>query len=152
MLFKIKNWAWDEAQYELTDDYEYETDKHEASYTSPGGWLEISAGEWMIKKGFKWNGTTAVPDGPNHPDPNSIPVMSLSKHPIPLTWEASLVHDVGCKYIYEEGFPYTRKEVDQIFYALLKKINFKYAKLYYIGVRLFGIIFGKLFHVFGVKI
>lgn len=54
----------------------------------------------------------------------------------PITWEASLVHDILYKYL--ESLPFIRKEVDKIFYELLKRKKFKWAKVYYIAVRRLG--------------
>lgn len=152
MSFNIRNWAWDEAEYELTQDIIWDSEKPEVNYISEDKMLEISCGEWCIKKGFRWNGTTAVPDGMEVEKPEEVPVKSISGHPIPITWKASLIHDIGCREVYNKGFPYKRKEVDKIFFKLLKEIKFSYAKLYYVGVRMFSIFAAKIFWLFGKKI
>lgn len=57
------------------------------------------------------------------------------------TYYASLIHDVF--YQFSRGLmPFVkRKEVDREFYSILRRDDFKFAKFYYIAVRLFGWIF-----------
>jgi Protein of unknown function (DUF1353) len=54
----------------------------------------------------------------------------------PYTYYASMIHDV--LYQYKRCAPVTRKEADHIFYSMLKKSGFMWARIFYIGVRLFG--------------
>ncbi len=51
----------------------------------------------------------------------------------PAAYYPSLVHDVLCQF--ENKVPYTRKEIDKIFYSLLKYYKFPYPRLYYNAVR-----------------
>jgi hypothetical protein len=89
----------------------------------------IRDGVWNLKKGINWDGTTVVPDG--RPDAE-IPTY-------PITWRASLCHDMGYYTLNrDKSFPYTRKEVDKVFLQLMLESGFKYAYLYYWGVRKFG--------------
>jgi hypothetical protein len=54
------------------------------------------------------------------------------------TYYASLIHDIFYQFSREIKTLVRRKEVDREFYIILKNNDFKLAKLYYIGVRLFG--------------
>lgn len=57
------------------------------------------------------------------------------------TYYASLIHDVFYQFSRQVGGSISRKEADKEFYAILKRDNFRFARLYYLGVRLFGWIF-----------
>ena len=54
----------------------------------------------------------------------------------PYTYYASMVHDA--LYQYKRCVPVTRKEVDCLFYIMLKESGFMLSCMFYIGVRLFG--------------
>lgn len=69
----------------------------------------------------KWIGAW---DGDINPDTNK-----------PSTFEASLQHDI--MYL-DMPKVIGRKKVDKAFYFLIKKNNFKFAKAYYLLVRIFG--------------
>ena len=68
----------------------------------------------FIKEGYKWDGITVAPDTDR-------------------TYKAGLIHD----FLYEYR-PINREIADRIFYKQLKSDGFKFAKLYYIGVKMFG--------------
>ena len=57
------------------------------------------------------------------------------------TYYASLIHDVFYQFSKDVKSLVGRKEVDREFYAILKKDNFVFARLYYYAVRLFGWIY-----------
>lgn len=57
------------------------------------------------------------------------------------TYYASLIHDVFYQFSKELKPFVRRKEVDREFYAILKRDNFLFARVYYAAVRLFGWIF-----------
>lgn len=57
------------------------------------------------------------------------------------TYYASLVHDVFYQFSKDVRRFIKRDEVDREFYAILKKDGFRFAKVYYFAVRLFGWIF-----------
>lgn len=57
------------------------------------------------------------------------------------TYYASLVHDVFYQFAKEVRSFVKRKEVDKEFYAILKRDGLRFAKVYYLGVRLFGWLF-----------
>jgi hypothetical protein len=54
------------------------------------------------------------------------------------TYYASLIHDVFYQFAKEVRAFVKRKEVDREFYTILKRDGLRFAKVYYIGVRLFG--------------
>jgi len=54
------------------------------------------------------------------------------------TYYASLIHDVFYQFSKNIKSFINRKEVDKEFYIILKRDEFKFAKLYYAVVRLFG--------------
>ena len=57
------------------------------------------------------------------------------------TYYASLVHDVFYQFARISGGVARRKEVDSEFYCILKRDAFRFARLYYFAVRLFGWMF-----------
>ncbi len=54
------------------------------------------------------------------------------------TYYASLIHDVFYQFTKELRPFIKRKEVDREFYNILKRDGMRFARLYYVGVRLFG--------------
>ena len=54
------------------------------------------------------------------------------------TYYASLIHDVFYQFAKDIRKFVQRKEVDKEFYNILKKDGMRFAKVYYIGVRIFG--------------
>ena len=93
-----------------------------------------------VYKGFKWNGCSpkikffkwfiGTPDG-----------KVINGYP--QTYDASMVHDALYTKLRKGKFILSRKECDEIFLYLLKQSNFKFAKLYYFFVRIFGKFFIK---------
>lgn len=57
------------------------------------------------------------------------------------TYYASLIHDVFYQFSKDVRPFIKRKEVDKEFYCILVRDGFRFAKLYYCAVRLFGWIF-----------
>lgn len=106
-------------------------------------WLKISKDGTITvkgsnKKGYAWDGCT--------PKWNFLHITwgnfdgKLRKFDSgnykPYTYYASMIHDV--LYQYKRCAPITRKEADLIFYNILKKHQFMWSHVFYIGVRLFG--------------
>ena len=104
--------------------------------------FKIINGIWYIPQGWIWDGTTGVPDGPE--DPN--------KPGYPITWKASLIHDIGCKYWYYKCFPYKRGQIDKFFFYLLGEVNFEFKRLYYVGVHAYGLWVALLYHTLFSKL
>jgi len=133
----LKGWFWDEIKLELTQDVIWDSGKRGVNWKSLDGVLTIVDGVWTIKGGYKWDGMTGAADGPFIDPPQAdIPVLS-SKILVPITWLASLIHDVGYEYLDSKGFPYTRLEIDNFLRKLLREIHF-YPQLYWRGVRILG--------------
>jgi|GEM_PF-4176720 len=59
---------------------------------------------------------------------------------IPETYYATLIHDVLCQFFNIENFPFSLDQIDNIFYKMLKDINFKYASMYYKAVKLWHLL------------
>jgi len=105
-------------------------------------WLHISEnGDIVVKgtngKGYAWDGCTpkfnifdlflvGTPDGRT--------IVNTGK---PITYYASLVHDILCQYAKDIGIK--RKQADKVFLVYLGDFNLRY--LYYATVRIFGILF-----------
>ena len=93
------------------------------------------SGNILVRKGYMWDGCSPkinlvfVEIGTWDGDIN----LNTGK---PETYYASLIHDVLYQFRDESDFPFTRKQIDNFFYELLK--NFKYKKVYYWSVRIFG--------------
>jgi hypothetical protein len=118
-------------------------DQDIAVYIGPSGtnwdagdqdWFYINDGYWIVQAGTIWDGATAVWDGGEHPN----------KPGFPLLWCSSLIHDLGYVFMLEDGFPYTKKEIDKIFMRLMEAEGFKFSLIYYYGVRIFGGIWNTL--------
>ena len=98
-------------------------------------WLDIkSDGCVKIKAGYAWDGCTP-----------KVGVMGLFtigtpdgrlQYNRPMTWKASLVHDVLCQYRRE--LPLTKAAVTQIFKDMLIEVGFPLAKIYAAAVFYFG--------------
>lgn len=90
----------------------------------------------FIPKGYSTDGCTpkmkifgwivGTPDGPTQKDG------------YPQTYWASLVHDALCQFQHNEAMPYTRKEIDELFFHMLKECGWKWARLYYWAVRIYS--------------
>lgn len=61
-----------------------------------------------------------------------------------VTYYATLIHDVFYQFSeIADGQGVTRKMIDQFFFEKLKEENFKLSRVYYIAVRIFGLLFWK---------
>lgn len=135
----IKNWFWDPITLALIETIVWDSGKRDVNWESKDRLLVITNGFWHIKVGYEWDGTSGVPDGPFITD--HLPPVYTIDNKVPITWKASLIHDIGYEYMDEEDFPYTRKEIDNYFRILLEECGFKYSKLYWWGVRTLGAIY-----------
>lgn len=124
--------------FTLDDYYQYDTgrpiDKPVMLFDRGKMWLMIDiAGVMTIAAGYSWDGCSpkyliagriwGTPDG------KIDPVTKL-----PATYYASLVHDVLCQFEGHPDMPWSREEIDLIFYEVLQRDQFEYADLYYWGV------------------
>jgi hypothetical protein len=60
------------------------------------------------------------------------------------TYYASLIHDVFYQFAKDVRGLVKRKEADREFYSILRRDGFRCARVYYVGVRLFGWIWWNL--------
>lgn len=110
-------------------------------------WLTIfKNGAVKIAKGYSWDGCTpklrigdaiiGTFDGPLVRD-------DLRDETHPQLYYPSLVHDALCQFQrhkHGKTFPYTRKQIDDIFLHHMQKVGFPHAKRYYFFVRAFALI------------
>lgn len=128
-----RGWPWDPTHLVLDQEVSFDTGKRGINWIAPDGLFEVKDGIALCHPGIEWDGTTSVPDG--GPDPDNPQY--------PLTWKASLIHDQFCKYTRtskEFNKYYSRADGDWYLYKLLKKCHFKWAEVYYLGVRFWSIV------------
>ena len=101
-------------------------------------WFFIDDGVWYIAKGVAWDGASGVPDGDEDPNKPGYPAL----------WLASLIHDLGYMFMDEDDFPYSRFEIDQAFEYFMLEAGFKYTRVYFLAVRLFGGIWHTLYNAY----
>lgn len=125
---------WDPARLVLDESYSFTDESRRDIYFRTSKY-EIVNGMWTVFPGYVWDGATWVPDGR----------ADIVKPNLPVTWKATLIHDIGYEGLSKFGktYPYTRKQIDMLFRDKLKEVNFKYTNLYYWGVRKFGKYFVK---------
>ena len=126
--------------YLLTEDYTYMTSITGCEFENE--WMKLSNdGILLIKgtneEGYAWDGCSmkfkfldiylGTPEGVLNR------VTQKSK-----TYFATLVHDVLYQFSDDIKASVKRKEVDEVFYRILKRDDFKLARLYYGAVRAFG--------------
>lgn len=135
----MSNW-----KFCLHDDYTYfshrEFEKDVTFYDNKNTpRLRISSGgDITVLKGYAWDGCSpkfnifdwgyiGVPDG------------TMEKFTgQPKAYFASLVHDALYQFINDSDMPYTRVEIDKIFFVLLQESKFSLRAIYYGAVRLLG--------------
>ena len=109
-------------------------------------WLEMTEnGDIIIKgthaNGYAWDGCTpkfnifdlfliGTPDGRT--------IVNTGK---PITYYASLVHDILCQFRKDIGI--SRRQADKVFLIYLGDFNLRY--IYYIAVRVYGIVQSLMF-------
>ncbi len=130
---KQKGWPWNSTRLVLDQQTSFDTGKRGVYFKSTDGLFEVVDGVAFFHTGITWDGTTMVPDGVEDP----------TKPGFPITWKASLVHDIFCKYNRESlefRKMFSRFNADYYFYKLLKQRKYKLALIYYIGVSIFTLI------------
>lgn len=130
-----RNYPW---KFKIQSDYHYKSTIVGKEFDSQ--WLRLDKDGLITIKanadGYAWDGCTpkfsflglaiiGIPDG--HID---IDTMQ------PKTYYASLVHDAFYQYLTD--VPVSKKEIDKLFFKMLKERFFPLSRLYYIAVRLFG--------------
>ncbi len=109
--------------------------KGKGTLANLNNWGSINAKGIRIKKGYSWDGCSpkvrifgklfGTWDGPRA-------MVDLQKAYYP-----SLVHDILCQF--EGKVPFTRKEIDEIFYVLLCKADFPFPRTYHFFVSTFRV-------------
>ena len=126
--------------YSLTEDYEYLSSIKDCDFENE--WFKLSNDGKIIvkgsnKQGYAWDGCSlkfkvvdvyfGTPEG----------VLNRNTGQTK-TYYASLVHDVLYQFSNDIKASVKRKEADVEFYNILKRDEFKLARLYYWAVRAFG--------------
>ncbi len=115
--------------------------RHGAFFCDQQGttWLTITVdGTIAIPKTYAWNGCSpnlVIWDWGVFGLPQGIKDKTTGK---PKTYFASLVHDALYQFIDDPKMPYSRKEMDKLFLALMKTSDFSLATVYYRAVWLLG--------------
>jgi len=133
--------------YQLDEDYEYKLPKKFQKDTMGGIFkfydkeqnlvLTLDGKSVRIRKGYLWNGASpkieflgiiiGTYDGEIDPETGK-----------PITYYATCVHDAMCICQKENSFFYTRREIDLIFYHMLKEAGWKHSRLYFLAVRIYS--------------
>lgn len=85
-------------------------------------WLTLNKNGLFIEAGYSWDGCTGVPDKDE-------------------AMLACFVHDALCQFKNAEQMPLTKRQIDEIFYLIMKASGFCGAWLYWAGVRMMGGLF-----------
>lgn len=129
-----KNFPW-RSPTKLVLDEAVEFDSKVDSAFFIGDDLTIFNGIWHVHKGTEWDCVTYFWDGPE----------DKIKPGYPVTWFATLIHDLGCKYCNSDPktFPYSRFQIDRFFFKLLLKVSLRYkyplSILYFIAVTTYSV-------------
>jgi len=134
-----KGFPWAKEKIVLTANIEWECPvEAPEAWTSKDGMLRIEGSKWYFKAGIKYDGCSGVSSGPAVDPSVELPVKSLTDQPIGILWFACLIHDLCYRYLGEEGFPFSKENGDWFLKYLCKKAQWRYSKLYYIGVTILG--------------
>jgi len=126
--------------YCIREDYRYQSSVKGREFENE--WFRLRKdGTLLIKgthcKGYAWDGCSPKIKIKDLYLGTSEAVLNLDTGQSK-TYYASLIHDVFYQFSKQLRSCISRKEIDKEFYAILKKDNFRFARLYYFGVRLFG--------------
>ena len=101
-------------------------------------WATIGAdGVMSVIRGYAWDGCSPkwrigdILIGTPDAAPDDVTGL-------PKTYHASLIHDVLCQFQQHPDMPFSRTQIDRIFYDLLRRDRFAQAALYYAAVRLYA--------------
>jgi len=130
--------------YKLSEDYIWNSGRKQPkdlNFIDEHGILRMQIlknGQIVIKSGYVWDGCTfkfnifdliiiGTPDG----------VINFDNGK-PKTYYASLIHDSLYQFMNDKKMPFSRKEMDKIFFELMVETNFKMRYVYYFAVRWFA--------------
>lgn len=113
---------------------EFDFGRHRFEDDQGREWLSLQGHSWTLRKGYATDGASpkfkvgSAWIGTPDPEPSII---------------ATFLHDSGYQFLNVPCFPLDRKQVDQIFLAVMRAKGFSFAPLYYNAVRLFGGLFAS---------
>lgn len=91
-------------------------------------WAELEGRYWTTEPRYAWNGCS----------PKICLGLWMGTPDFQATIEASFIHDQLCQFFNTPEFPFSKFQVDQIFFTLMKRDKFPLARLYYQAVNHFG--------------
>jgi hypothetical protein len=126
--------------YCIKEDFEYKSSIKDREFEN--AWFRLEKDGTVIvkgtnKKGYAWDGCSPKIKIKDVYFGTPEAVLNYDKGKSK-TYYASLIHDVFYQFSKSVKSFITRKEVDKEFYIMLKEENFRFARLYYRAVRLFG--------------
>ena len=132
--------------YEVDYDFSYLFKNSEAKEFS-NEFGKITENKLVIYKNYAWDGCSGhVWQGKTIIPEEWMPKISEDSDRYTDTLASSLVHDYIYQFLFDikkvtgSKYEFIRKIADKLFYYSLIKSKFIYARYYYYGVRLFGII------------
>lgn len=135
--------------YQLEADYAYqanvELDQHLVFEHNNKTWLLIMRdGSIVVAQDYAWDGCSPKISISGHVF--GVPEGKISSETgKPQTYYASLIHDALLQFSNDPRMPFSRSEIDEIFYEILKRDGFKAAPLYYFVVRKLGGFYSRFF-------
>ena len=126
--------------YCIKEDYRHQSSIKGREFENE--WFKLDKDGAMIVKGTRYKGYAWDGCSPKW----KIKDLYIGTWEAVLNWEtgqsktyyASLIHDVCYQFSKDLRPLIKRKEADREFYLILKRDAFRFARLYYTGVRLFG--------------
>ena len=130
--------------YCIKDDYKYQSSIKGRKFENE--WFKLDEdGTLTVKgsnyKGYAWDGCSPklkIGDICPLGTPDAVLNFTTGQSK---TYYASLVHDVFYQFSSQLKSFIKRREVDEEFYSILKRDNFRLAKFYFLGVHWFGWLF-----------
>lgn len=126
--------------YQLDNDYEYRTlfsFNKDLYFFDQDGFCRLTItqrGVIRVHAGYAWDGCTPKVKIGNKV--LGIPDGAINAHTgKPSAFYASLIHDMLCQFQDHEEMPFSRAEMDYIFYRILVRDEHSSPKLYYQAVR-----------------
>jgi len=126
--------------YCIRQDFSYKSAITGREYTNE--WFSLAKGGTVIVKGSHYRGYAWDGCSPKFKfkdlcfgTPEAVLNFATGQSK---TYYASLIHDVFYQFAKHIRLYVKRKEVDREFYRILRRDDFRFARVYYIFVRMFG--------------